>query len=60
MLTDAQTELEARDYRAIKAFRLGKTVDELYPGETEWYEAQVAKINALRDEIAGRDDGQES
>jgi hypothetical protein len=42
-----KTELTARDYRLLKALKLGKDLDELYPGETDWYKAAIAEINEL-------------
>jgi hypothetical protein len=54
-LKEAEAELTARDYRVTKAVRLGKPVEELYPGETEWYEAQVTKINDFKAKIEARD-----
>jgi hypothetical protein len=46
-----KNEISSRDWRAIKAFRLGKNVDELYPGETGWYEEAVEKINRLEAQL---------
>jgi hypothetical protein len=54
-LKEAEAELAARDYRVTKAVRLGTTVEEIYPGETEWYEVQVAKINGIKAKIEARD-----
>ncbi|MDR1909655.1 MAG: hypothetical protein LBQ35_07060 [Spirochaetaceae bacterium] len=39
-----------RDYRALKAFKLGAPLEELYPGETAWYQAQLARLNELEAE----------
>jgi hypothetical protein len=39
-----KAEIAARDYRVLKAQRLGKDVDELYPGETEWYREALAAL----------------
>ena len=44
-------EIAERDYRALKAFRLGVTVDELYPGETAWYRERVARIHELEGRV---------
>jgi chromosome segregation ATPase len=46
-----ESEISSRDWRVIKAQRLNKDVDELYPGESEWYEDTVVKINKLREEL---------
>jgi hypothetical protein len=45
-----QAELDARDYRAMKAVRtqFGDIIEQMYPGETEWYNSMVEKINQLR------------
>ena len=45
-------EIAARDYRALKAFKLGAALDELYPGESEWYQGRVAAVNELETRIA--------
>ena len=39
--------IASRDYRALKAFKLGKKLDDLYPGETDWYKAQIERIKEL-------------
>jgi hypothetical protein len=51
-IADLEAELAARDYRVLKAARaqLHDTIEEMYPGETAWYNAKVAEINALRGE----------
>jgi hypothetical protein len=54
-IAELKEEIVDRDYRIIKAFRLGKTLEELYPGETVWYEGQVAKINALEQQAEGQE-----
>jgi len=40
-------EITERDYRALKAFKLGEELDVLYPGETDWYKEAVARVNEL-------------
>jgi len=40
-------EIAQRDYRALKAFKLGMELDELYPGETQWYQDSIARIHEL-------------
>jgi hypothetical protein len=47
-------ELRSRDYRVIKAIRLGKTVEKLYPGETRWYEDTIARIKLLEPHVPER------
>ncbi|MDR0409411.1 MAG: hypothetical protein LBH18_03335 [Spirochaetaceae bacterium] len=42
-----KTEIANRDYRALKAQKLGRDIDELYPGETDWYKAQLERISEL-------------
>jgi hypothetical protein len=47
-----EAELAARDYRVLKAARaqLKDTIEQMYPGETEWYNSMVEKINQLKGE----------
>jgi hypothetical protein len=54
-IEELKEEIAARDYRALKAFKLGKPLDDLYPGETEWYAAAVAEINELEAGLIGPD-----
>jgi hypothetical protein len=51
-IAELQAELDARDYRVLKAVRaqLGDVIEEMYPGEAEWYNATVEKINRLKSE----------
>ena len=42
-----KAEIASRDYRALKAQKLGKGIDALYPGETDWYKAQLARLSEL-------------
>jgi hypothetical protein len=42
-----RAEIAERDYRVMKAARLGTTVEALYPGETAWYNQKVSNINAI-------------
>jgi hypothetical protein len=42
-----KNEIARRDYRALKAQKLGQSIDELYPGETDWYKEQLARMEAL-------------
>jgi hypothetical protein len=46
-----RSEISSRDWKVTKASRLGKTVEEVYPGETEWYLLAIAKINELEAEL---------
>jgi hypothetical protein len=39
-----KAEIAARDYRVLKAQRLGTDVDEIYPGETDWYREALAAL----------------
>jgi hypothetical protein len=54
MMSDTQiqvmrlrVEIAARDYRALKAVKLGVAINELYPGETDWYKGKVEELRAL-------------
>jgi hypothetical protein len=42
-----RSEIAKRDYRALKAQKLGKSIDELYAGETVWYKEQLARMEEL-------------
>ena len=42
-----KAEIAGRDYRALKAQKLGKSIDALYPGETDWYKAQLERLLEL-------------
>jgi hypothetical protein len=52
-IEELKAEIAARDYRALKAFKLGKPLDELYPGETAWYENTIAEIIELESTLNG-------
>jgi len=45
--TQIIAEIALRDYRALKAFKLGEALDDIYPGESAWYKEQIARINKL-------------
>jgi hypothetical protein len=49
-IKELEAEIASRDYRVIKAARaaLHDQIEEMYPGETEWYNSMVAKINQLK------------
>jgi hypothetical protein len=47
-----KAEISARDWKVIKAQRLNENLDEIYPGETAWYENAVAEINRLEGQLA--------
>jgi hypothetical protein len=49
-IKELEAEIASRDYRVIKAARqaLHDIIEEMYPGETEWYNSMVAKINELK------------
>ena len=51
-IEELKAEIASRDWRVTKALRLGVPVDELYPGETEWYENTIAEINRLEEMIS--------
>lgn len=44
-------EIAARDYRALKAVKLGKPLDDLYSGESEWYQGKLDRIHELEAEL---------
>jgi hypothetical protein len=49
-IKELEAEIASRDYRVIKAARqvLHDQIEEMYPGETEWYNSMVARINDLK------------
>jgi hypothetical protein len=49
-IKELEAEIASRDYRVIKAARqfLHDQIEEMYPGETAWYDSIVAKINELK------------
>jgi hypothetical protein len=40
-----RAEIAARDYRALKAMKLGVGLDDIYPGESAWYNEQLDRIH---------------
>jgi predicted nucleotide-binding protein (sugar kinase/HSP70/actin superfamily) len=46
-----KADIAGRDYRVLKAQRLGKDVDELYPGETGWYRAALTTLGTLEETV---------
>jgi hypothetical protein len=42
-----KAEIAGRDYRVLKAQKLGEDLDTLYPGETDWYKQALADIGNL-------------
>ncbi|MDR1250882.1 MAG: hypothetical protein LBK62_01820 [Treponema sp.] len=48
-----KAEIAARDYRALKAQKLGEEIDDLYPGETGWYKEQLDRMEELEAIVAG-------
>ncbi|MDR1250760.1 MAG: hypothetical protein LBK62_01200 [Treponema sp.] len=48
-----KTEIAARDYRALKAQKLGEEIDDLYPGGTDWYKEQLDRMEELEAIVAG-------
>jgi len=51
-LRELKDEMLARDYRAIKVIweKYGHLIEQEYPGETEWRNGMIAKINELEGE----------
>lgn len=48
-----RSEINSRDWRWAKAQKLDVDVDEIYPGERDWYTKTVAKINELESALEG-------
>jgi hypothetical protein len=46
-----KADIASRDYRVLKAQRLGTDVDELYPGETGWYRAALTTLGTLEETV---------
>jgi hypothetical protein len=46
-----KAEIASRDYRVLKAQRLGTDVDELYPGETDWYREALAALGIYEETV---------
>jgi hypothetical protein len=48
-LQELRDEMNIRDYRVMKILRqqFGPQIETAYPGETDWYNDQVAKIHEL-------------
>ncbi|GHV90814.1 hypothetical protein AGMMS50268_13170 [Spirochaetia bacterium] len=47
-----KVEIASRDYRALKAQKLNKPLDTLYPGESAWYKEQLDRMDELEAVIA--------
>jgi hypothetical protein len=50
-LNKIKQEIAARDYRALKAYKLGQLLDTLYPGETKWYQGKLDRIHELEETL---------
>jgi hypothetical protein len=46
-LQELKTEIASRDYRALKAYKLGVDLDSIYPGESAWYETTLDRVHEL-------------
>jgi hypothetical protein len=46
-MAEVKAEIAARDYRALKAMKLGQSLDTLYPGESAWYQEKLGRIHEL-------------
>jgi hypothetical protein len=44
-----RAEITARDYRALKAMKLGVELDDLYSGESAWYHEKLDRIREFED-----------
>jgi hypothetical protein len=51
-MSEIKAEIAARDYRALKAIKLGITLEEAYPGESAWYQEKLDRVHEL-EEILG-------
>jgi hypothetical protein len=51
-IAELKAEMLAHDYRAIKVIweKYGNLIEQEYPGETEWRDGMIAKINELEGE----------
>jgi len=47
-----KADIASRDYRALKAQKLGQPLDSLYPGESAWYAGRLARMEELEEVIA--------
>lgn len=46
-LEELKAEVASRDYRALKAVKLGVELDSIYPGESAWYQGKLDRIHEL-------------
>jgi len=46
-IQDLKDEIASKDYQVIKAYRLGVSIDELYPGHVLWYQQTMEKLEQL-------------
>jgi hypothetical protein len=46
-LQNIKIEIASRDYRALKAYKLGVDLDSLYPGESAWYQTKLDRVHEL-------------
>jgi hypothetical protein len=51
-ILEIKGEIAARDYRALKAMKLGEDLDSIYPGESEWYQGRLSRMEELEEIIA--------
>jgi hypothetical protein len=42
-----KAEIAVRDYRALKAMKLGVELDDIYPGESAWYQEKLDRIREI-------------
>ena len=47
-----RAEIEAGDYKALKAVKLNVPFEELYPGESSAYQGKVAELNQAEADLA--------
>jgi hypothetical protein len=48
-IQDLKEEIASKDYQVIKASRLGKSIDDLYPGHMAWYQQKMETLYQLEE-----------
>ena len=54
-LEEQEAYVASRDYQVTKASRMGKPVDQVYPGHTKWYDAEIEILHDLEDQLKKAD-----
>jgi hypothetical protein len=47
-LRGLKAEIASRDYRALKAYKLGVDLESVYPGESAWYQTRLDRVHELK------------